>query len=415
MSDWPDFIDSFMAYTDAISTPSMFRKWTAISMLGAALERRVSAATGQGSLYPNFFILLIAPSGGGKGIIKEARNMMRTIYEPGSKARAFHIGSNNITPASILDELAKAKCSRFTSDGPMLVYHSLYFVAEEFQNWLPAWDTALIGKLNEIWNNNPSYEESRRTGTVKELNIENPQLNLLGGAQPAYFASTFPEESWNTGLGRRTIMVYGADMPWRSVWYQVDENETLRAQLERQLAQASQIAWQMKWHPEAAQRIDDWQFSGEPHKGGAPVPKHSKLQAYCANRLVNVVKLAIIMAISRSCGREIALCDVDRAIDATIEAEALMPDIFRAMTGKSDAAVIEETHRFVHGVYYKSKLVNGGTRPGVSPDSVRRFMLGRVPHDKVDGLLMQMERANILARDNGGLFIPKPKAEHEQE
>ena len=414
-SGWEDFITSYQLLVEDAVSPSRFKLWAAISLVAGALERRVFIKTSDWRpIYPNFYIVLVAPPGVGKYVINHARDLWKETLEPGTSAPAFHVASDSLTNASLIDELARAACTRIIPVGPMLQYHSLLVASEELQVLLPAYDQSIIGKLNSLWNSGGDYSETRRTGPVKEVKIDKPCLNILAGAQPGYFASTFPEEAWNTGLARRLFMVYATETPHQSLWKPTKNLDPLRRKILSQLAVMSSLCGAMKWTPEAAEHIDKWHMAGEPGHGGPPIPRHSKLAQYCRSRTVNAIKLAGISAISRTSNLVIELCDVERGIDWMLEAESMMPDIFRAMIGKSDIQVIEETHLYVTGLYSKAKINGHGGREPIPGEVIRRFLIGRVPHDKTETILVAMERANILARVAGtaDLFIPKPKHEH---
>lgn len=400
-----DFIESFLALTEGAVSPQNFRLWSAVSLIGGALGRRVSAKTGKGHVFPNLYVLLVGPPGAGKSIIEAVKELWATTKEPGGKGPVFKVASNSITSASIVDELTKAKFTKIMPSGPPFVYHSLLVASEELQVLLPGYDTMIIGKLNELYNNSPvPYTESRRTGSVRELTIENPNLNIIAGAQPAYFASTFPEEVWSTGFARRVIMVYSDEHMLNSLWFEPAVDPGLQPWLSQRLAQISQLFGVMKWTSQAAELIDSWHM-----KGGPPVPTHSKLAQYSRNRSVNIIKLATISAVSRGGELVIEENDVARAIQWLTAAEARMPDIFRAMIGKSDKDVIEELHLYVSTMYAKE-----GKKP-LPGDSLLRFLLQRVPHDKAEKLIEVAVRANILAKSSTGidLYIPKPRIEHE--
>ena len=64
----PDWIDGFMLLTENSEPPILFRKWTAIATVAAALQRKVSVDIGISlKFYPNFYIVLVGPSATGKG------------------------------------------------------------------------------------------------------------------------------------------------------------------------------------------------------------------------------------------------------------------------------------------------------------------------------------------------------------
>lgn len=400
-----DFISSFLELSESAVSPRAFRLWTAISLIGGALGRRVSAKTGKGAIYPNLYVLLVGPPGSGKSIIEEAKALWTATRSADSKGPAFAVASDSMSSASLVDELARAKFLRIMPSGPPFVCHSLIVPAEELQVLLPGYDTQVIGKLNSLYNNAGAYSESRRTGSVRELSIENPCLNILAGVQPAYFASTFPEEVWSTGFARRVIMVYSDQHIVQSLWFTPSVDEDLRPKLLSRLTGMSALYGVCKWTPEAAEELDHWHMSG-----GQPVPKHSKLAQYVRQRSVNVIKLAIISSVSRGSDLVIDVTDVRRAMEWMLDAERTMPDIFRAMIGRSDSQVLEEMHYFVTSAWAKSgkKPVNGGR--------ILQFLLMRVPTEKAEKILQMAERSNMLARVAGtqDLYIPKPKAEHEE-
>jgi hypothetical protein len=401
-----DFVTLFLETFDSVPSPLLFKRWSAIATVAAACERRVWAETGRGRTYPNLYVLLMAAPGIGKHIIADARRLWRDARTNGT--RAFHVAPDNMTKASLLDRLAKAKRAFLPSSGPIETYHSLLIASEEFSVLFPTYDTEYLGALNSIWNVEDSYEESRRTGTVKELEIERPLINILAGYQPALMATTFPEEAWASGLARRLIMVHCSTGQYRGLFDEAPDATAGRRTLVRQLSALADLYGVCRWTPAAAARIAEWDAeSGEPGRGGNPVPTHSKLAYYVGTRTHLVIKLCIVSAVSRSGSRVIELIDVSRAIAWLIEAEATMPDVFRAMLGKSDTQVIEEMHYFVQSMWAKDR------RKPVAGDVIRRFLLMRVPHDKVEGLLAAAEKAQILSRQAGSdLWLPRPKMEH---
>lgn len=402
--EWSDFVSDFMALTEGVPSPEIFRRWSAIAAVAGALERRVWVRTGQKTAFANLYTLLVAPPAVGKYVIEEVRQLWTETREPDSKLAAFHVAPDNMTKASLMDTLAKAKAIRLVPAGPALTYHSLLIAAEEFQVLLPVFDQEYIGALNSIYNNKTRHEEARRHGPARELSIDFPQLNILGGAQPSYFVSTFPEEAWTTGFARRIIMVYAGDAPFQELFYDPEIEQGLRKQILAKLAHISQLYGPMLWTPAAAEGIASWH-----KKGGPPAPTHSKLVHYNRARSLHATKLAMISAISRTGALIIDTLDVSRAISWLVEAERLMPDIFREMIGKSDSQVIEEMHYFVQATWARQK------QKAVLGADIMRFLLTRVPSDKAEKIMMMSEKADVIARVAGtnDLYVPRPRYDHK--
>lgn len=410
---WIDFIGEFMDLTAGEPSPDLFRRWSAISLVAGALERRVWVMAGRKTAFANLYVLLVGPPGTGKNIISTVRQLWRETPEPGTKVKAFRVAPNNMTKASLLDTLAKAKQVRLRPEGPPLTYHSLLIAAAEFGVLLPDYDRAYIHTLNEIFDNpTVPFEESRRTGAVRDLKIELPQLNIIGGAQPSYLADTFPPEAWSTGLARRLIMVYCPEPPEQELFYDPELSEDLQSHLIHRLSQMSAMYGQMRWRQDAAAHIAAWHGvpgQASPRKDSAP--KHSKLVHYNNSRTLLAQKLAIVSAVARTGELVIELDDVKRALNWLLEAERLMPDIFREMIGKSDSQVIEELHYAITAMWSKNKQ-----RP-VNTSFMWNFLQQRVPSDKVGRIIETAERANIIARVGGAqdLWVPRPRHEHGVE
>lgn len=407
ISSWTDFISDWMAYTDNSLSPQLFRKWAGIGMVSAALERRVWVRTGGRIAYPNMFTMLVAPPGVGKYVVEEARELMEQTTTPGTKVPAFHVAPDSMTKASVIDTLAKSRQLFIaTGNGVPLQYHSLFLAAEEFGVLLPGYDLEFIGTLNSIWNNKAKHTEVRRTGSVREVSIEAPQLSMLAGVQPGWLGSVFPEEAWSTGLASRMIMIYASETPLRDLFEEPPDQTMLRNLILAKLGLLSQLYGQFKWEPAAAERLSAWHSAG-----GPPAPTHSKLVYYNNRRTLHVLKLIMVSAIAASAQLVITESDVARAIAWLVEAELVMPDIFRAMVGKSDSQVIDEMHYYMTAVWAKNK-----GKP-VHERMLYDFLRLRVPSEKIEKIVAIAERANIIARVAGTAdqYVPKPKHEHGLE
>ncbi len=401
---WTDFIADFVELAEGIEGPPQFKLWSAISLVAGALERRVWTKT-KFITYPSLYVLLVAPPGVGKFIIQTVREFWQGTRLPGTTDKAFKVAPNSMTKASLVDTLATAKRTRIVPVGDALTYHSLLIAAEEFGVLLPDYDNGYITTLCSIFSTPGEHSEVRRHGPAKEIFIPNPQLNIIGGYQPALMGTTFPEEAWSSGLGRRLIMIYASERPYQHLFYEPEGKDQLEERIRHRLGQMSQLYGPMQWRPEAATAVADFHF-----KQAETAPKHSKLLGYCNTRVEFVLKLIAVSTVARTGGLIIELEDVHRAIGWLLQAEKLMPDIFRAMVGKSDSQIIDELHYFVQTTWNRQK------REPVQGALIREFLLKRAPHDKVESLLLAADRANIVARQaNTDDWVPKPRHEHGVE
>jgi len=402
-----DLISDFMHLTAKDDTPDLYRQWCAIALVAGALERRVWTKVGNRGgqprlAFPNLYTLLIGPPGVGKFIVEDIRDLWSSVNEPNSNKPAFKVAPSNLTKASLIDRLAKSTQTRLPPTGPPVEYNSLLVAAEELGIFLPAYDLEFIGVLNGVYNNPTSYSEERRHGPSREVVIPYPQLNILGGVQPGWLASVFPEEAWGMGLTSRMIMIYSSVGHKQDLFEEGQDHAVSRARIQVRLANISQLFGEVEWTKEARDRIVSWHLAD-----GPPTPQHSKLEHYCRRRTLHAIKLSITSSVSRL-GRvgAIELVDVNRAIEWLLEAEKHIPDAFRAMIGKSDHQVIEELYLYLLGLFRAAKDTP------IHESRLFSFLSQRTPSDKVQKLMEIAERSNVIIRI-AGTETYRPQARSE--
>lgn len=394
--------------TSTDDTPELYKKWSAISLIGGALERRVWAQAGYRAgrpryTYPNIYVFLVGAPGVGKYIIESIQELW--MEAKGSDGPAFCVAPSNLTKASMVDALGKALRVCLKAD-PMLQYHSLLVAAEEFGVFLPTHDLNFISVLNKIYNCPDIYSETRRHGPSPEVFIDNPVLNILAGVQPGWLASVFPDEAWGMGLPSRIMMIYGASGATQNPFTEGMDRKIERLRLLHKLGELSYLYGEVKWSAEAASNIVHWWVK----EGGPPKPTHSKLEHYCNRRILHAMKLSIISSVSRT--RQITSIepyDVNRALEWLIEAEALMPDVFRAMIGRSDHQIVEELYNHLVSLYAMSK-----GQP-IHDSRLVSFLLQRVPSDKIKAIMDGAERGGYMERVGGtDTYRPKSRTEFSE-
>lgn len=394
-----DFVDEFVDYFRPAVSPGLFKTWSGVSCLAAALERRVWVETPRGPVFPNLYVLLVAPPGSGKFIVEQVRNLWRSVIDPDTKIPVFKVAPKNMTKAALVDELLKAKQNKVIRGYVFPEYHSLLVAAEDFGTLVPSFDREYINTLNDVWNNPELHDEARRHGPAKDVSIHFPMLNILGGAQPNYLTTLFQEEqTWENGMSRRVIMLYSSRVRPESLLSGPKFDEDKRKGLCRRLGEYSMAYGPTEFTPEAAEFFENW-YS----EGSKPVPTHAKLETYKSNRELFVMKLSVVAALARGGPKErrIQVEDVKKAQSWLFSAEATMPDIFRAMAGKTDILVLQEFH------YALSLKYEASGQKTVDEKWVWAFMQERTTSDKIVNILAMGEKAGWFEVDGFRRYKPK--------
>ncbi len=321
----PDWIDGFMLLTENSEPPRMFRKWTAISIIASALQRKVRVEWGTSlTFYPNFYIVLVGPSATGK-----------------STAMTFGLDIMNKLPSirfcadatSIQALIRRLKETNLTDidhiTGKQQFHSSMTVFSEEFTVFLGYHDLDKISILCNWYDcrNRWVYETIQRD---KE-EIIGVWVNMLAGTTPDALRDFLPLESIGIGLAGRIIFILEekrgklVTLPLRT------EKETqLQEDLIYDLEEISLMSGCFKYTEGFLKLWDSWCHMAEEN----PPFRDPKFDGYNGRRRAHLMKLSMVVSASDG-NREKDLVltqdDLERSIELLTEAEVKMGLVFRGM------------------------------------------------------------------------------------
>lgn len=389
-----NWIDGFEKFTEGFASPALFRRWGAIMSVAGALERKVWITTNMGDLFPNLYVILVAPPAVGKTVVT------KTVREFWSELDDHHISSSSVTKASLVDELREAERRGIINSGGFGQFHfnSLKVLSNEMGTLIPGYDNDFMNVLTDIYDGH-GYSERRRSKDVK-FSIDKPQLNILAATTPDYLNNVMPEGAWGQGFISRVIMIYSGQTQRQPLWGTVNTNEKLHRDLTFDLNALGKLYGKMKFESDAAQAISEWHLND-----GPPTPDHPRLQNYNGRRTSHLLKLCMVSSASAGNSLTITLDNYTEALDWLIEAETYMEDIFKAMNSGGDSRVMEETWHFTYKLYISEK------KPIIA-GRIINFIQSRTPAHNVLKILEVMERSNLLQKQltsAGDGYIPLGK------
>lgn len=133
--NFPNFIEAYFSYAKDNWCPDKFHRWSAISIIAAALERRVwfvQQVEPKVVHYPNLYVMLVAAPGDGKSV--SATRAIRLLKEITSPEGAVNFVPTQITHAALM--LAMGTTKRFFVGPQEHKQSAAYFFAEEASNAL---------------------------------------------------------------------------------------------------------------------------------------------------------------------------------------------------------------------------------------------------------------------------------------
>lgn len=386
-----DFIDDYVAATAGVPSPEIYRRWSAITAISGVLERKVWTQGAGGNIYPHLYTLLVGPPTSGKTMaINTARDLWRGC-------KGLNMSPDNVTKASMIDVLARSMRTIMDGEHNMpYIFSAINVASTEFGVFFTHHDLEFLSNINNIYDSPPVYIEERRSTGVIEIN--KPHLVILAGTQPDFLNTFLPEEAWGMGFTSRLIMVYSSSGIVRDLFSNITVNAKA---LQTELNKIFELRGGFIWSKEAVDEINAWNRAGCP-----PTPTHSKLFHYNGRRALHTIKLAMISSAARDNKLKVYIEDFERARDWLLEAEATMPDIFRAMGQKSDVQIIADLHYHLYRLY---STVAVDKRKALPTQTIYEFLIHRATSDRIPRLIETAEKTGYIRRGSyPDEWIPNP-------
>lgn len=379
----PCWIDGWLEYTEGLQLPRIIRLWAGLAAFAGLLERRVYHVTVRGPVYPNLFVLLVTPPGIGKSLVIDP------IERMWQGTKKLFVAPHNMTKASFMDDLQAAhRIEQYGAE--ILDYHSLNIAASEFGVLCPAHDMEYLSVLTRIYDCGDVHRESRRGMKGEQIEIARPHINLVAGTQPDYLAQFLPEAAWGQGFMSRVLMIYSDEVMTFDMWGERPKVDPLRIALTEGATRALGAHGYLPMSEDGKDAIRAWLAAGS-----VPAPTHLKLKNYSVRRPLYVLKLSIISALARG-HAQIELRDVERAFAWLFEAEKAMPDVFKALKGNSDHAVLQELKLFVADEYMR-------TGKSVHEQRIVNFLYDRTPSGNIPRLIEIATKGGLIKQITGTL------------
>lgn len=335
-----DWIESFMKYTENTEPPDLYRRWTAISSIAAALKRKCYLQWGlMGNIYPNMYIVLVGPSGARK----------TTAMKNGAEfleAARIKFASDSVTREALIGELEGTLDSDISSDGsPMSMHSSLTVISPELTVFLGTQNPELLAMLADWFDCANLWRY--KTKTSGENEVVGVWVNILGATTPHLIRTSLPPDAIGGGLASRIIFVY-AETKGKLVPYPFPDSGTnkLRSDLIHDFELILGLKGEFNFTSQFRDRYVSWYIEQEQ---GTRFDRNPNFEGYVSRRPLHLIKLCMI--VSASMGNKMTLdAEVfDKALSYLNEVEVPMQRTFQGLgSGKNTELVERIMSLFAH-------------------------------------------------------------------
>ena len=333
-----DWIDGFLKLSDNSEPPLLYKKWSAISTISAALQRKVRIDLGISlTVYPNFYVVLVGPSATGKG------TAMRYSYDILKEIPSIRLAAQATSLQSLIRRMKETNLNDMEIEtGKMQFHSSMTIFSDEFTVFLGYHNRELMAALCDWFDCKDRWVYDTIKRDKEE--IVGVWVNLLGGTTPDNIQSSFPMEAIGGGLTSRIIFVNEEKRDKLVIFPAATAAEIeLQQYLIQDLEQISLLSGPARFTEGAMKFYADWCMKACEN----PPFQDRKFDGYIGRRRRHLNALSMVCSASRTNKLIITEYDIQRAAKMMEEVEVKMGTVFRGI-GKSDiSALVNDAIRYI--------------------------------------------------------------------
>lgn len=350
------WIENYIEFMQHTEPAAVFDKWTAHSMIAAALRKKVKLPYGRINYYPNLYVLFVAEP----GIARKTQAItfgLKLLKEvPG-----IVISADQITKEALLQDMEGSTLDEPMPNGETLSHSSISIISKEFESFLgqKKENTRMIVFLTDMFDCS-EMPVKYRTKNSGDSTIPSPFVNLLGATTPESLASCLPVSAVGGGLTSRMLFIWADDKKCKSPKPQMTEAElVMQESLIQDLYHISRLSGDYVMSAEADSKWFNWYMAyDERDKNRVCLDK--SFAGWYARKPMYILKMAINRAASEYNDMVIEWRHITAAIADIESVERDMGLVFRAI-GKSDvASEVDTVMQLIldYGIISEQKLMS---------------------------------------------------------
>lgn len=198
-----NFFDLYRHISGDSEVPAIFHFWACTALISAVIQDRIWVEKIKGEkLYPNLYIILVGPSGLGKGMAISQANRLVDASVRIPKYRG------KITFARLIDRMGKPIVNE--NGIPSIADPRLWLVMDELKNDVGSGILVedFIGFMTECYTAS-NYTLNTGTRTHGDVDLVRPVLNWFAGTTESWLYKVLTPDMVDTGFPARICFIFG--------------------------------------------------------------------------------------------------------------------------------------------------------------------------------------------------------------
>lgn len=357
------WLELYNEFTKKHEAPSIFHLWCAIAAVAAVLERKVWVKLMSEKIYPNMYIILVAPPGRCRksSAINKAAKLVKKI-------ESVYQCADKTTPEALIKKLAQSQ-SHYSLGNDTIYHNSISVFSKELGTFFETNPVGMLNLLTDLFDSQLHDDWKYETKGCGVDEIDGVWLNILAGTTPSFFATPVVQSGVGGGFTSRCVFVYASERRCRSLYC----SDELTDRLVENLKLIHVVKGEFGLSNRGKDHFGGWYLSlpDEVYTIDALVP-------YYERKHVHVLKLALIIAASNMRGDlTIHKEDIDASLNVLGGVEKQMPMVFRGTGREYTATDIERI---------QAQIANSG-----GPVSTSEIIARNYQHVKLERIKIIMD------------------------
>lgn len=345
------FLKHYLDYTAPQEATERVHTWVGLSVVAAAVERKVWLNRRIYTLFPNLYTFIVGPS----GVVRKSTStaigvdLLRDLDN-------MNILSDRMTAAALIQQIGESS-HKFEWNGKQLQQSASYVYASELNVFLGEVYGSITELLTTFYDcipndcNKPWSYNSIAHGSLK---VYGPCLNILGATTPVWLTRSLPPSEMEGGFGSRVIFVVEDVARHANALLGKDDTNMQDVEAQRRLLLADlrrihELVGPMmpddslrtvgqKWyssHQKALQSNTDLRFSG-----------------YYGRKFDTVLKVAMLLSVSQSSDLVLTAAHFEESLALLQDIEKRMFNAFGAAGENPNSALMEKIWSVLVGNKY---------------------------------------------------------------